>query len=96
MAIMEEYLLVLLGSIEHTSGSNLAGALSYTDLIDSDLYYAMGKNYAPSIMVNLHQFNRLIGSHTAIGFVLQIVHHHLLLLNLILWEWLEGEIKNSY
>ena len=58
MAITEECLLVLLGSIEHMSGSDLAGALSYMDLIDSDLYYAMGKNDAPSIMVNLlHQFN---------------------------------------
>ena len=28
--------------------------------------------------------------------MLQIVHHHFLLLNLVLWEWLEGKIKDSY
>ena len=96
-AITEEYLLDLLGSIEHVSSSDIAGALSYTDLVDSDFYVDMRRNDAPSIVARLlHQFNRLTGCHTAIDFMLQVVRHRILLLNLVLWEWLEHEIKDSY
>lgn len=43
----------------------------------------------------VHQFYQVLASHAAMGFLLHIAQHRLLLINLMMWEWLEGVIEES-
>jgi hypothetical protein len=75
---------------------NIAGDMSLIQILGSDtqdLIDGMDSSMFTATIVD--QFYQLVASHTAMRFLLHIAQDHLLLINLMMWEWLEGVIKES-
>jgi hypothetical protein len=95
--VTEEFLLEISSSIQYLPSGNTVRTLSSVHLLDYDSYDAIRKNALPALKTNLlSQFNQLLVCQASMGFLLYAVWHRLLLLNLIMWEWLEGVIKDAF
>jgi hypothetical protein len=84
----------VLALFEHMSKTKIAEDLAVTQLLDTNISNLVEGNIPSLLRDVVTQFYQLSAGNAAIGFMQHVIRHRLLLLNVMMWEWLDGESRS--